>query len=134
MCSIQWELHNDPELSVRRIAHRAGMGESSIRSWLEHDSSPTLESVRKVARGLHPDGRYSDPVEWLKAGRQFLNQLISRLDQLERWERRQAARDRRAATAAVDVVQEVIEEDLPDELLGELVRRLEARLRDDEPK
>ncbi|MCP4661855.1 MAG: hypothetical protein GY856_41155 [bacterium] len=134
MCSIQWELHNDPKLSVRQIAHRAGMGESSIRSWLEHNSSPTLESIRRVARGLHPEGRYSDPIEWLKAGRQFLNHLISRLEQMERWERRQALRAKLGSTAAVDVVLEVIEEDLPEELLGELARRLEARPKEDKPK
>lgn len=52
----------------------------------------------------------------------------------EHWERRQAMRARLASTAAVDVVHEVIEEDLPAELHGDLLRRLEAKLREDNPK
>ncbi len=125
MCSIQWEFHNHPEISVRQIARRAGIGESTIRAWMEQRSSPTLDSIRRVARGLHPDGRYAEPNEWLEAGRRFLDHLSSRLEQMEQWERRQALRARLGPATTVDAVLEVIREDLPDELLEELMRRLE---------
>ncbi|MCP4548519.1 MAG: hypothetical protein GY835_18845, partial [bacterium] len=79
-CSIQWELHNDPKLKVRQIGSRAGLGEATIRSWLKQQTSPSLESIRKVAQGLHPEGRYADPLEWLEAGRQYFNYLSARLE------------------------------------------------------
>ena len=125
-CSIQWELHNDPELKMRQIGTRVGLGEATIRSWMKQQSSPTLDSIRKVAEGMHPEGRYADPLEWLEAGRQYLNYLIARLEQLELWERRQAVRARLGPTAGVDEVLEVIEEEIPEELRGELLRRLRA--------
>ncbi|MCP4661856.1 MAG: hypothetical protein GY856_41160 [bacterium] len=133
-CSIQWEMHNDPKLKVRQIGKRVGLGEATIRSWMQQQASPTLESIRKVAEGLHPQGRYADPLEWLEAGRQYLNYLIARLEQLELWERRQAVRAKLGPTASVDEVLEVIQEELPEELREELGRRLRAGGKKEEPR
>ncbi len=86
-----------------------------------------------MARGLHPEGRYAEPNEWLEAGRRFLGHLSSRLEQMEQWERRQALRAKFGPATTVEAVLEVIREDLPGELLEELMRRLEAGRKQEKP-
>jgi hypothetical protein len=84
-CAIEMELSSGaPRRNLRRLALGTSVGDNTIRDWMRGDSTPTWDAIKTLVADLHPEGRLSDPLEWLLAGRAYLESLVARLEELAR--------------------------------------------------
>lgn len=135
LCALDMELHSRPHLSIRRISILAPVSETTINGWIKDASSPTWELICGLARDLHPQSPLGDPLVWLQAGREHLQSLIDRRDEMAR-ARHQAAvaaalREELNATSTAEAMLAVVR-DLPAPVLEELIERIAAVLAGEE--
>ncbi|MCP4663857.1 MAG: hypothetical protein GY856_51390 [bacterium] len=135
ICAIDMELHWHPELTVHRMSIITTVSETTINGWIRDLSSPTWELICALATGLHPRDPLGDPLAWLEAGREHLNSLVERRDELAR-EHRDAAlaaalRQQLSSTSTAEAMLVAVA-DLPATVLRELIDMLSAEIARDQ--